>query len=334
MAMRIALDAMGGDKAPVGIVDGGIEAVQEAAGRFTLVLVGRQDELERYISDSGLPTGNVEIVHAPDVIGMSESPATAIRRKRDSSIAVATRLHKEGRADAVVSAGNTGAAVASSLLSMGRIPGIDRPAIAICYPSRNGGTIVLDGGANSDNVPRHLEQFALMGAAYAELILGRKDPRVGLLSIGEEPSKGSELIREAHELLTASGLNFAGNVEGRDVIAGTVDVVVTDGFTGNVLLKFTESIIHFLGSLLREGIEKRTMAKIGAGLMKPVFREMGRTLDYAEYGGMPLLGIDGVTIIGHGGSSAKAIKNAVLAAERSVELGITASIKERTGASD
>jgi glycerol-3-phosphate acyltransferase PlsX len=329
MAMRIALDAMGGDKAPVAIVDGGIEAAMEAAGRFTLVLVGRQDELRRYISESGLSTGNIEIVDAPEVIGMSESPATAIRRKRDSSIAIATRLHKEGSVDAVVSAGNTGAAVASSLLSLGRITGIDRPAIAICYPSRNGGTIVLDGGANSDNVPRHLEQFAYMGVAYAELILGRKDPKVGLLNIGEEPSKGSELTREAHELLASSGLNFTGNVEGRDVIAGTVDVVVTDGFTGNVLLKFTESIVHFLGSLLKEGIEKRAMAKIGAGLMKPVFRDVGRTLDYAEYGGMPLLGIDGVTIIGHGGSSAKAIKNAVLAAESFVKLGVNRSIKDR-----
>ncbi len=326
--MRIALDAMGGDKAPVAVVDGAIEAVVEAGGRFELVLVGRRDELEKYISESGLPTENIEIVHAPDVIGMSESPATAIRRKRDSSISVATRLHKEGAADAVVSAGNTGAAVASSLLSLGRIPGIDRPAIAIFYPSRNGGTIVLDGGANSDNVPRHLEQFAYMGSAYAEVFLGRKNPRVGLLNIGEESSKGSELTREAHALLAASGLNFAGNVEGRDVIAGTVDVVVTDGFTGNVLLKFTESIVHFLGGLLKEGIGSSARAKIGAVFMKPVLKDMGKTLDYAEYGGMPLLGINGVTIIGHGGSSAKAIKNAVFAAERFVELGVNQSIRE------
>jgi glycerol-3-phosphate acyltransferase PlsX len=329
MAMKIALDAMGGDKAPVAIVDGAIEATQQAAGRFELLLVGQADELKNYISGSGLSTEYIEIVDAPEVIGMSESPATAIRRKRNSSIAVACRLQKEGRADALVSAGNTGAAVASSLLSLGRIPGIDRPAIAIFYPSRNGGTIVLDGGANSDNVPRHLEQFAVMGSAYAELFLGRKNPKIGLLNIGEESSKGSELTREAHELLSSSGLNFTGNVEGRDVIAGTVDVVVTDGFTGNVLLKFTESIVHFLGSLMKEGIEKSFRAKIGAGFMKPVFMEMRKTLDYAEYGGMPLLGIDGVTIIGHGGSSAKAIKNAVLAAERFVELGINSSIKEK-----
>lgn len=327
--MRIALDAMGGDNAPAAIVDGAVEAAMEADGRFDLILVGRQDELERCISENGYSTGNIEIVHAPDVISMSESPATAIRRKREASIVVATRLHKEGRADAVVSAGNTGAAVASSLLSLGRMPGIDRPAIALFFPSRNGGTIVLDGGANSDNVPMHLEQFAYMGAAYAELILGRKDPRVGLLNIGEESSKGSELTREAHELLVASGLNFAGNVEGRDVIAGKVDVVVTDGFTGNVLLKFAESIAHYFGSVIKEGISESLRAKIGGMFLKPVLKNMGKSLDYAEYGGMPLLGIDGVTIIGHGGSGAKAIKNAVLAAESFVKRDVNGSIQSR-----
>ena len=329
MAMRIALDAMGGDKAPEAIVDGAVEAALEANGRFELILVGRQDELERLISEKGYSTGNIEIVHAPDVISMSESPATAIRRKREASIVVATRLHKEGRADAVVSAGNTGAAVASSLLSLGRMPGIDRPAIALFFPSRNGGTIVLDGGANSDNVPMHLEQFGYMGAAYAELVLGRKNPRVGLLNIGEESSKGSELTREAHELLAASGLNFAGNVEGMDVIAGKVDVVVTDGFTGNVLLKFAESVAHYFGNIIKEGIADSLRAKIGGFFLKPVLRKMGQSLDYAEYGGMPLLGIDGVTIIGHGGSNAKAIKNAVLAAESFVKRDVNGSIQSR-----
>jgi len=327
--MRIALDAMGGDNAPEAVVDGAVEAAQSADGRFELILVGRQDELERYISEKGHSTGNIEIVHAPDVISMSESPATAIRRKREASIVVATKLHKEGKADAVVSAGNTGAAVASSLLSLGRMPGIDRPAIALFFPSRNGGTIVLDGGANSDNVPMHLEQFGYMGAAYAELILGRKNPRVGLLNIGEESSKGSELTREAHELLAASGLNFAGNVEGMDVIAGKVDVVVTDGFTGNVLLKFAESVAHYFGNIIKEGIEDSFRAKIGAAFMKPVLRKMSKTLDYAEYGGMPLLGIDGVAIIGHGGSNAKAIKNAVFAAESFVKRDVNGSIQKR-----
>lgn len=329
--MKIALDAMGGDRAPLEIIDGAAEAAAEGKGRFTIVLVGRRDEIERHIAEGGLSGDRFEIVHASESIGMSESPATAIRRKRDSSISVAARLHREGAVDAVVSAGNTGASVASALLSLGRIPGIDRPAIAILYPSRNGGTIVLDGGANAECLPMHLEQFALMGAAYAELFLGRSNPRIGLLSIGEEPSKGNDLTREAHRLLASSGLNFAGNVEGRDVISGVVDVVVTDGFVGNVLLKFAESIVSYVGTLLREGIEKSVTAKAGALLMRPAFDHLKRTLDYAEYGGMPLLGVDGVMIIGHGGSSAKAVRNAVLAAERFVLNGVNRRIKEKVG---
>jgi glycerol-3-phosphate acyltransferase PlsX len=327
--MKIALDAMGGDKAPVSIVDGAVEAVREASGRFTVVLVGRQSEVESYLNKKGYQRNHLELKNASEVIGMSESPATAIRRKRDSSIVVAARLHREGEVDAVVSAGNTGAAVASSLVSLGRIRGIDRPAIAIFYPSRNGGTVVLDGGANSDCLPKHLKQFGLMGAACAEKFLGRENPKIGLLNIGEEPSKGNELTRQAHALLAGSGLNFIGNVEGRDVIAGTVDVVVTDGFVGNVLLKFTESIIHYFNSLIKEGIERNIGARVGAVMMKPVFGMVKKTLDYAEYGGMPLLGVDGVTIIGHGGSSSKAIKNAILAAERFVKIGVNEKIKAK-----
>jgi len=220
-------------------------------------------------------------------------------------------------------------AVACSLLGFGRSRGIYRPAIAIFYPSSNGGTIMLDGGATADCLPRHLTQFAFMGAVFAEMFLQRKDPVIGLLSIGEEPSKGNELTREAHRLIAGSSLNFAGNVEGRDVIAGKVDVVVTDGFTGNVLLKFSESIISYMTGMIREGVERSLKGKIGAGLMKPVFDRMKKTLDYAEYGGMPLLGVDGVTIICHGGSSAKAIKNAILAAERFVEIGVNSRIKAR-----
>ncbi len=328
--MKIALDAMGGDKAPEEIIDGAVEAVNEASGRFSVVLVGRKSVIENYISGKGFSTENLEIVDAPEVIAMSESPATAIRRKKGSSISVAVRMHREGEVQAVVSAGNTGAVVASSLLYLGRIPGIDRPAIAIFFPTRNGGTILLDGGANSDCAPRHLEQFALMGSVYAEHFLKRGNPRIGLLSIGEEPSKGNELTRETHVLLGKSGLNFVGNVEGRDIFRETVDVVVTDGFVGNVVLKFTESIIYYINSLIREGVSESFTAKTGAFLMRPVFRKMKQTLDYAEYGGMPLLGVDGVTIIGHGGSSAKAIKNAVFAAERFVQSGINDKLRSRT----
>jgi glycerol-3-phosphate acyltransferase PlsX len=330
--MRIALDAMGGDKAPAEIIDGAVEAVREGSGRFEIVLVGDRDVIDSYLVSNGLSTDGIEVVHASEVIEMSESPANAIRRKRDASISVALRLQKEGKVQAVVSAGNTGAAVASSLISLGRIRGIDRPAIAIFYPTRNGGTVLLDGGANSDCLPHHLEQFGQMGSVYAELYLKRKSPKVGLLSIGEEPSKGNELTREAHKLLASSGLDFVGNVEGRDIFTGSADVVVCDGFVGNIVLKFTESIIYYINSLIREGVSESIVAKAGALLMKPVFGKMKKTLDYAEYGGMPLLGIDGVTIIGHGGSSAKAIKNAIFAAERFVDSGINERLKSRTEA--
>jgi glycerol-3-phosphate acyltransferase PlsX len=329
--MKIALDAMGGDRAPVGIVDGAFEAAREAAGRVEILLVGKREAIERYIAEQRLEAPNVQIVDATEVIEMSESPATAIRRKRNSSISVAMNLHREGSVAAVVSAGNTGAVAASSLLSLGRIPGIERPAIAIFMPTRNGGTVLLDGGANSDCDPRNLLQFAFMGSVYAETVLGKTLPRIGLLSIGEERSKGNELTRGAYELLEKSGLNFVGNVEGRDVFAGKVDVVVTDGFVGNVVLKFTESIIYYITTLISDEVRKHTFARIGAAFMKPVFRGIRRTLDYAEYGGAPLLGVNGVVIISHGKSSSRAIKNAILAAERFVSGGVNEKIRQKAG---
>jgi glycerol-3-phosphate acyltransferase PlsX len=329
--MKIALDAMGGDKAPVGIVDGAFEAAREASGRFGVVLVGKRDVVETYAAGRGLAAANVEIVDAPEVIEMSDSPATAIRRKRASSIGVAMGLHREGAVDGVVSAGNTGAVVASSLLTLGRLPGIERPAIAIYMPTKNGGTILLDGGANADCDPHNLLQFAFMGSVYAERFLGKDAPRVALLSIGEERSKGNELTRGAFELLEKSGLNFAGNVEGRDVFAGKADVVVTDGFVGNVVLKFTESVFYYINDLIRDGVGRNAAAKVGALLMRPVFRRMKRTLDYAEYGGMPLLGVDGVVIISHGKSSSRAIKNAILAAARFAGGGVNERIRLGAG---
>jgi glycerol-3-phosphate acyltransferase PlsX len=329
--MRIALDAMGGDKAPIGIIDGAFEAAREASGRIVVALVGKRDVVEAYIGEHRLVSPNVEIVDAPEVVEMSESPATAIRRKRASSIGVAMSLHREGKVDAVVSAGNTGAVVASSLLTLGRLPGIERPAIAIFMPTKHGGTILLDGGANSDCDPHNLLQFALMGSAYAEALLGKAAPRVALLSIGEERSKGNDLTRAAHELLEKSDLNFVGNIEGRDVFAGKADVVVTDGFVGNVVLKFTESVFYYINDLIREGVGTHVSAKIGALLMRPVFRGMKRTLDYAEYGGMPLLGVNGVVIISHGKSSSRAIKNAILAAGRFAAGGVNEKIRLKAG---
>jgi glycerol-3-phosphate acyltransferase PlsX len=327
--MKIALDAMGGDRAPAEIVDGAFEAVESASGRFGVVLVGKEDIVESYIADKGYRSDKVEIVHAAEIVGMSESPATAIRRKRESSISIAMKLQKDGEVQAVVSAGNTGAVVASSLLSLSRIRGISRPAIAIFVPTRNGGTVLLDGGANADCDPDNLLQFGTMGSVYAEIFLERMNPKVGLLSIGEERSKGNELVRGAHELFERSDLNFVGNVEGRDIFGGAVDVVVTDGFVGNVILKFTESIIYYINALMREEIARYPVAKLGAAMMRSAFRGVKRTLDYAEYGGAPLLGINGVVIICHGGSSSRAIKNALFAAERFVTSGINDRIRNK-----
>lgn len=327
--MKIALDAMGGDRAPVGIVDGAFEAAREASGRFEIVLVGKRDVLERYIDGARLKAPGIEIVDAPEVVEMAESPATAIRRKRASSIGVAMNLHREGKVAAVVSAGNTGAVVASSLLTIGRLPGIERPAIAIYLPTKNGGTILLDGGANSDCDPRNLLQFGIMGSLYAETFLDKERPRVALLSIGEERSKGNELTRGAYELLEKSGLNFAGNVEGRDIFAGKADVVVTDGFVGNVVLKYTEGLFYYISDLIKDETRRHALAKIGALLMRSVFKGMKRTLDYAEYGGMPLLGVNGVVIISHGKSSSRAIKNAILAAERFATGGVNERIRRK-----
>lgn len=329
--MKIALDAMGGDRAPVGIVDGAFDAVLDAGDKLDVYLVGREDVLKDYISSKGLSSPRIHLVNATEVIDMSESPATAIRRKRDSSISVAMRLHKEGEVDAVVSAGNTGAVVASSLLQLGRIKSIDRPGIAIYVPTTGRGTVLLDGGANSDCNPYNILQFAFMGSIYSETFLENSNPKIGLLSIGEEKSKGNQLTRDSYELLEKSDLNFVGNVEGRDIFAGKVDVVVTDGFVGNVILKFTESIIYYINSLIRDGVKDYPVSKLGALLMKPVFKRMKKKLDYAEYGGAPLLGINGVIIICHGGSSARAIKNAILAAHRFVTVGINEKIKEKAG---
>lgn len=326
--MKIALDAMGGDRAPAGIVDGAYEAVAEAGGKLEVVLIGKQDVLKSYIAERGLSSPSVEIINASEVVEMSESPATAIRRKKDSSISVAMRLHKEGKVEAVVSAGNTGAVVASSLLQLGRLKGIDRPGIAIFVPAGGGGTVLLDGGANSDCNPKNILQFAVMGSVYSEIFHEKKNPTVGLLSIGEERSKGNQLTRDSYELLERSKINFVGNVEGRNVFGGDVDVVVTDGFVGNVILKFTESIFYYINDLIRSGIKIYPLAGLGALLMKPVFRRLKRKLDYAEYGGAPLLGISGVVIICHGGSSARAIKNAILGAERFVRVKINDRIKE------
>lgn len=328
-AIKMAVDAMGGDQAPDAIVEGAVKATRVMGKDVEIVLVGDEPLVKEQLSTFTYRGGSISIVDAPEVIGMHESPASALRKKKNSSIAVATRLQKEGQVEALVSAGNTGAVMAASILELGRLQGVRRPAIASTFPSEQGICVVLDVGANAECKPIHLLQFGVMGSIYTRQVLGLKNPKVGLLSIGEESSKGNELTLEAHKLLAESSLNFTGNVEGKDILKGTADVVVCDGFVGNVILKFAESIIDMLITAVKEKLMTDLRGKFGAFLLRPGFEEFKKELDYQEYGGAPLLGIDGVCIICHGGSSAKAIMNAIRMAERMVNSQVNEHIKSQ-----
>lgn len=321
--MKIAIDAMGGDYAPQEIVKGAIEAHKNGAAE--IILVGSPDLLKAYPE---IIQNNIEFLPATEVIGMNEHPAKAVRRKKDASIVVATRIVAEGKADALVSAGSTGAQMAAALLIMGRIKGVLRPAISTLIPTLNSKPLVLlDAGANTDCEPKNLLQFALMGEVYAKVMLRIPSPSIGLLNIGREETKGNELALAAYSLLKESLINFKGNVEPRDFPAGPVDVVVCDGFVGNAILKFGEGIVGAVFKLLEEEIKKRTISKAAAFLMIPAFKNLMKKLDYSEYGGAPLLGVDGVSIVCHGSSDAKAINNAVLAAVRAVESDFVEMLK-------
>jgi glycerol-3-phosphate acyltransferase PlsX len=308
--MKIAVDAMGGDNAPHAVVAGAIQAATEHGARIILVGVEQvvRDELDRHPHAKSLP---IEVQNATEVVDMLDSPATVFRRKKNSSIRVANELVKSGEAVAVISAGHTGAAMATSLFVLGKIEGIERPAIATFMPTVAGTSLILDMGANVDCRPNHLLQFAVMGEVYAKYLLKIANPRVGLLSIGEEETKGNELTKEAFKLLTETSLNFIGNVEGRDVMSGKADVIVCDGFIGNVVLKVSEAVAETIGLFLKQDIEKSLVRKLGYLLVKPAFTNLKRRVDYAEYGGAPLVGINGISIISHGRSSDRAIKNAV-----------------------
>jgi len=321
----IAIDAMGGDYAPDEIIAGAVQALEHAPGQVKLALVGQEDAIRRSLERFG-PQDGLRIVHAPDTVGMAESVAT-LRKKRDSSLAVAIRMQKEREADAMVSAGNTGAAMALSLLVLGRIPGVGRPAIACPMPTANGVCTLIDVGANSTCKPEHLYQFAVMGSLYHSYAHNVARPRVGLLSIGEEASKGDPLVQETHALLAASSLNFIGNVEGRDILPGVAEVVVCDGFTGNVVLKFAESAVQFIGGMLREATKSSPAGKLGGLLIRRSFARVKARLDWEEYGGAPLLGIDGIAIICHGRSKAKAITNAIRVAATAVRGQLNTHIK-------
>ena len=332
MPTIIAVDAMGSDRAPKPEVEGAILACRHHD--VHVLLVGREpeirEELEREIAKHptvrNLP---IEIVHATEVIGMSEKAATAVRSKRDSSMRVGLRLCREGRAAGFVTAGNTGAAMATAKMVLGALPGVDRPALAAVFPTSVGkAAILLDVGANVDCKPQNLEQFAVMGEIYSRSIFGTAKPRVGLLSIGEEEGKGNELTREAYHLLRQLPLNFAGNVEGRDLYSGQVDVIVCDGFIGNVALKVSEGLVSTVRYLLKESLKSTISSQVGFLLSRRAFEDFKKRLDYAEYGGAPLLGLKGVCIVGHGSSNSTAMKNAIRVAAQFAETRINDKIEK------
>jgi phosphate acyltransferase len=325
--MKIAVDAMGGDNAPQAVVAGAVQAAKEYGVGIILVGIEQlvQEELNKYSAAKTLP---IEVRNATEVVDMLDAPATVFRRKKDSSIRVANELVKSGEAVAVISAGHTGAAMATSLFVLRPVEGVERPAIATFMPTVKGTSIILDVGANVDCKPNHLLQFAIMGEVYAKYLLKIPNPRVGLLSIGEEETKGNELTKEAFKLLTETSLNFIGNVEGRDVMSGNADVIVCDGFIGNVVLKVSEAVAEAIGVFLRENIGTSLVRKLGYLLMRPAFRSLKRRVDYAEYGGAPLVGINGISIIGHGRSSDLAVKNAIRVAAELAKSEVNKHIRE------
>ena len=315
--MRIALDAMGGDFAPQATVEGAYLYQKESKRQNEIVLIGDEKILPGLCSKIGEHKEyNISIVHAEEIIGMNESPTEALKSKKKSSISIGLDLHKNKEVDAFVSAGNTGAQMAASLLNLGRIAGVNRPAIGSFIPSEKGLVFLIDVGANSDCKPINLVQFGIMGGIFVDHIYEGTNPSIGLLNIGEEEKKGNELSQAAHHLMKNNLRGFYGNIEGKDILKGKVDIVVCDGFVGNIILKFAESVMGVLTKSFRRNIGSNLFTNLGALLVKPAFSELRRNYDYEEYGGVPLLGVNGISIICHGRSSAKAIKNAISVAER------------------
>jgi len=325
--MKIAVDAMGGDNAPAIEVAGAVDACREFG--LSVTLVGDKDRLEAELSKHSISGLDIDIFHASEVIGMHDSASDAVRKKRDSSVRRAFELVKDGKACAAVSAGNSGATMASGMFVLKRIAGIERPAIAQLFPTLKGQTLVLDIGGNVDCKPLHLVQFAIMGEVYARYAMGIPSPKVGLLSNGEEDSKGNELTRETNTSLRKTSLNYCGYIEGRDIFAGKVDVVVCDGFVGNIVLKLSEGLADAAGKMLKREIVKSWVSKIGYLFVRGAFDRFKKLVDYAEYGGAPLLGINGVGMICHGGSTAKAIKNAIRFAHEYAKNGVSEHVSEK-----
>jgi len=325
--MKIGLDAMGGDNAPRDPVLGAVEAVHEYG--YDLTLIGDKDIIKANLKGLNYPADKIEIVHASETIEMYEPAALSVRKKRDSSVVIGADLLKNGKLDAFVSAGNTGAVVCAATLSLRLLPGVDRPGIAVIFPTLDKPCMVIDVGANIDPKPLHLLQYGIMGDAYSKHILNKKNPTVALLNIGEEETKGTDFIKEVHLMLSESKLNFVGNVEPKEVYKGKADVVVCDGFMGNVFLKVTEGFADAAQELLKKELRMSSLiTKLGAFLTLPAFRGLKRKIDAAEYGGAPLMGVDGSVIIAHGSSNAKAIKNAIRAAAENVDHKVSVHVVE------
>ena len=327
MSTRIAVDAMGGDFAPQEVVLGALSVAREDP-QTEIVLVGDEAAIASVLNAQESVPPNLQVHPTSQTIAMDEHPAQAVRKKRDSSLVVAGQMVKNGDAEAAFSAGNTGAAMAIAILDIGRIPGVERPAIAATLPTLKGRTLVLDAGANVDCSPRNLLQFGLLGSIYAERVQGKTNPTVGLLNVGGEEGKGDELSRESYALLKASPLHFVGNVEGKDVFEHAVDVVVCDGFAGNVLLKTGEGVAELIVAILQGEIDADPNIKESMTVFAPIFRRLMQRIDYAETGGAPLLGIDGVSVIGHGRSHAKAISSGIRAAQDAAASGFVVAARE------
>lgn len=324
--MRIVIDAMGTDDHPAPELEAVVRAAEE--WRDPLILVGPRDLLESQLAERGVPENRVEVVHAPEVLEMTDKPADAARGKPRSSMSVAMELVKEGRGQAFVTCGNTGGALANAIFRLGRLRGVRRPALAAAFPVRDGRAIVLDIGANTECKPEYLLQFAGLGVAYAERVVGLGSPRVALLSNGEEAGKGNDLVRESFPLLEASQLNFIGNVEPKEVYQGEADVIVTDGFVGNVFLKTSEAVASFLIDIIRSEIRSNPISSLGGLLAKPAFRRVGAVLDPERYGAGTLLGVDGLVFIGHGRFGPDGVFNAIRVARRAVQGQLLATMRD------
>jgi glycerol-3-phosphate acyltransferase PlsX len=328
--MRIAIDAMGGDLAPRSTVEGALLYAKEMNDQHQLILLGDQAIIEKEIARYHVTHAkNLNIIHASQMVDMSDSPTLAHKQKPDSSLMKGLQMHRDGQVDAFVSAGSTGAQMVGSLLILGRIEGVNRPALGSFLPTEGGVVLLLDVGANVDSKPLNLLQFGLMGSIFISYIYDIKNPRVGLLNIGEEETKGNELLLAAYPLLAARIPNFIGNVEGRDILHGKADVIVTDGVVGNIILKFTEGIMEVFGSTFKRNVGRNMFSLLGAFMVRHAFREMRSSFDYQEYGGVPLLGVNGISIICHGRSTARAIQNAIKVAAEIGEKKVNQHIQEQ-----